>query len=283
VRGANAPPRLQGPTFSEIAKRWTSSELAQEWPDHVKTKDLTEDERKIKFLNELDVGGMKFGDLPLSRFKLDHAEAAMRQLPKSAKRPATRRHYAQCIARVLALAVYPLRLIPRNPLPKGFMPKAGKPPGFSYLYPAEDAALMACKTVPLAERLLFGFLAREGMRAGAALRLAWNDLDLDRGVITLDRNKTDEARAWALDAGVVAALSALRKEREPAGETAVFLDAEGNPFEIHELARRLRQQLWEAKVRRSELHTKGENRGRLRVHDLFSRHSRAPSPSCQAS
>ncbi len=36
------------------------------------------------------------------------------------------------------------------------------------------------------------------------------------GVVTLDENKTDEPRAWALSAGVVAALRALRpKEHDP--------------------------------------------------------------------
>jgi len=262
------PARLEGSTFAEVAKRWTSGELAQDWPDHVKAKDSAEDERKIAFLNALDVGGVKLGELPLSRFKLDHAESAMRQLPKTAKRPATRRHYAQCIARVLALAVYPLRIIARNPLPKGFMPKAGKPPGFSFLYPAEEAALMACAAVPVEERLLFGFLSREGMRAGEAVRLTWNEVDLERGVVTLDRNKTDEARAWALDAGVGAALAAWRKSKEPAADGLVFVDQDGNPFEINALARLLRRRLWEAEVRRPELHTKGENRGLLRAHDL---------------
>ncbi len=48
----------------------------------------------------------------------------------------------------------------------------------------------------------------------------------------------------------------------------MFLDAEGQPFEVDKLARLLRRQLWAAGVRRSELHTKGENRGRLRAHDL---------------
>jgi len=262
------PARLEGPTFADVAKQWTDGDLARDWPDHVKAKDSAEDERKLKFLNELDIDGVKLGKVPLTRFKLDHAEAAMRQLPASARRPATRRHYAQCIARVLALAVYPLRIIARNPLPKGFMPKTGKPPGFSFLYPAEDATLMARADVPLEERLLFGFLAREGMRAGEALRLTWSDLDLDRGVVTLDRNKTDEARAWALDPGVSQALKALRRIRKPAAKALVFTDADGNAFEVQVLARLLRAQLWSAEVRRPELHTKGENRSPLRAHDL---------------
>jgi hypothetical protein len=88
------PARLEGPTFAEVAKQWTDGDLARDWPDHVKAKDSDEDERKLKYLNALEIDGVKFGSVPLSRFRLDHAEAAMRQLPASAKRPATRRHYA---------------------------------------------------------------------------------------------------------------------------------------------------------------------------------------------
>ena len=117
------------------------------------------------------MGGMRLGDVPLARFTLDHAETAMRSLPADAKRPATRRGYAQAIQRVLALAVYPCRLLGAHPLPKGFLPKAGKPPAHAYLYPDEDAQLMACQSVPLALRVLFGFLAREGCRTSEAAAL----------------------------------------------------------------------------------------------------------------
>lgn len=259
------PKRLEGPTFSEVAKRWTSGELARQWPDHVKSKDALTDERRLTFLASLDVGGIALGAVPIYRFKLDHAEQAMRQLPESAKRPATRRHYAQVLRRVLELAVYPLRLLGQNPIPKGFMPKAGKPPAFSFLYPAEDAALMALESVPVLERLLFGVAGREGMRASELLALTWRDVDLDRGVITLDRNKTDDARAWALDLGVCRAL-ARRWELTRPRPTARVFDASG--LEPDKLAKLLRTRLWEAGVRRPELHESGENRGRLRAHDL---------------
>lgn len=216
------PKRLDGPTFAEVAKLWTSGQLAKDWPDHVKDKNGADDGRRLEFLGALDVGGIKLGSVPVLRFKLDHAEQAMRQLPESAKRPATRRHYAQVMRRVLELAVYPLRLIQQNPIPKGFMPKAGKPPGFSYLYPSEDAALLALESAPLVERLLFGVAAREGMRASELLALTWRDVDLDRGVVTLDRNKTDDARAWALDPGVLRALARRWELVRPKQGTGCF-------------------------------------------------------------
>ena len=60
--------------------------------------------------------------------------------------------------------------------------------------------------IPLVRRLLFGLLAREGMRLSEALQLTWANLDLEHGVIRLDTNKTADPRSWALDAGVAEAL-----------------------------------------------------------------------------
>jgi integrase len=150
-----------------------------------------------------------------------------------------------------------------NQLPKGFMPKAGKSPAHAYLYPSEDAALLGCRFVPLGYRLLYGFLAREGLRISEAMGLTWRDVDLVRGVVTLDRNKTDDARAWALGQGVARALR-LWKERSTHAQVFAYdsvLDVDG-------IAERLRGDLMSAGVERAELHTAGENRGRFRVHDL---------------
>ncbi len=182
------------PTFREVARMWTSGELHDQYPDHVKAMDSEADEARFRVLFETDLGGSTLGDTPLDRFTLDYAERAMRKLPDRARRAGTRRHHAQLISRVLALAVYPLRLIDRNPLPKGFLPKIGKPPTFPFLHPAEDAALLACGAVPFDDHLLYGFLAREGMRAGEAAALQWKDLYLELGSISLDENKTDDAR-----------------------------------------------------------------------------------------
>jgi hypothetical protein len=71
-----------------------------------------------------------------------------------------------------------------------------------------------------------------------------------------------------MDPRVVAALAAWRKSKEPAGDACVFLHADSSSFEIDKLADLLRRRLWLRQVRRHELHNKGENRGRLRAHDL---------------
>jgi integrase len=67
------------------------------------------------------------------------------------------------------------------------------------------------------------------MRKGEALALTWTDLDLERGAVRLDRNKTDDPRAWALDPDVTAALKAYRDNfREGVQPTdLVFVRSDG--------------------------------------------------------
>ena len=256
------------PTFADVAKDWTSGELHERFENHVKAKNSEADERRFRILFEIDLGGTKLGDIPIDRFTLDHAEQAMRQLPERAKRAGTRRHYAQLISRVLSLSVYPLRLIERNPLPKGFLPKIGKPPAFPFLYPKEDAALLSSAEVPFADRILYGFLAREGMRVSEATSLQWRDVDLDLGTVALDENKTHDSRSWALDAGVLAALRSLHNRVQPKPTALVFVSPNGGSYEAAKLADRFRGHLLVASVTRAELHQDGVNRRKIRAHDL---------------
>jgi integrase len=256
------------PTFEALAKEWTDGKLHHRFPDHVKEKDSDIDEKRLAHLSAIDVGGVALGDLPLDAFTVQHAETAMQSLPESAKRPATRRQYAQLLHRVLALAVYPCRHIAANPLPKGFMPKIGKPPGFTYLRPKEDAALMA-SAVPLCWRVLFGFLSREGCRKGEALAFQVRDFDLETGNVKLDENKTDDPRSWALDKGVARALKAWVALRGAGPDDPMFVDEGGQLLtEEHRLSEVLREALLAAGVNRHEIHHDSTNRLKLRVHDL---------------
>lgn len=193
------------PTFAEFAKRWTSGELAKKHPDHIKVKDSHQDEKRLAKVCALPFGLTTIGDIPLDRFQLDHAEAIMASLPEDVKRSATRRHYAQIVHRVMQLAVYPCRLIAANPLPRGFLPKIGRPPAYPYLYPAEDARLLGHAATLLCFRLLYGFLSREGCREGEAFALRVRDFDLETGTVSLDDNKTDDPRTWALELGTTRA------------------------------------------------------------------------------
>lgn len=268
---AQAKEKRAAPTFAKVGGWWTDGTLATDYPDHVDTKKTSGlDKSRLHVINAVVVApGLTFGALPIDAVKLAHVEMVMAALPKRAKRPATRRHYAQLVHRTLELAVYPLKLIKANPLPKGFMPKTGKPPAFAYLYPDEDAKLLGCAAVPLCYRLLWGFLAREGCRTGeaATMRVGY-EIDLDRGVCSLSKNKTDDPRAWALDRAVKSALVAYVKLRGLKRGDLIFTDEEGQQLDSARLADVVRDHLETAGVDRDELHKAGENRGRFRAHDL---------------
>lgn len=66
--------------------------------------------------------------------------------------------------------------------------------------------------VPLPFRMLYAFFHREGMRKGEAKALGWPEIDLKRGLVSLDENKTDRPRSWVLDSGVLRALAAWHED-----------------------------------------------------------------------
>ena len=225
-------------TFNEFASLWTSGKLAALYPGNVKeNRSIEGDIQRLAFMKPL------IGDVALRDFRVEHAEKVIVALPK-ARSSSTLRHYGQTLHRGLALAVYPGKILERHPLPDGFLPSVAPRRAMSFVYPVEDAALMACLDVPSQRRVLYGFLAREGMRYGEAVGLRWSDWDLDRGVIVLDRTKTNEPRSWKLGEDVLRALATLRKHHpEPKSGGRVFLDEIGAPFVGKKVANTFRADL----------------------------------------
>jgi integrase len=222
--------------------------LHAKWPDYIRKKRSLQDD-----IDRLESWVYPVvGHVPIAKFTTEHAEVVLRSLPTKLS-SASRRHVAQVVHRVLKLAVYPAKIISASPLPPGFLPKLGAAKASQYLYPDEDAQLLRAPNskVPLAYRVLFAFLDREGVRAGEAQRLRWGDLDLDRGAIALDENKTDDPQSWALDPGVSRALCAWRDMRDDASPSEhVFIDQYGRPIEVDGLAEKFRSFLKAASVRR---------------------------------
>ncbi|MDI1444709.1 tyrosine-type recombinase/integrase [Polyangium sp. 6x1] len=259
------------PTVEEIGKRWTSGELAALYPDRVKKKRsvLTDIYWLAKYVYPL-VGGVA-----IDAFTVDHAETVMRSLPLELS-PNSRRAIAQLMHRICGLAILPLRHITANPLPVGFVPRVQLGRAKGWLYPQEDARLLACTRVPLRWRLFYGFLHREGMRRSEALRLTWSDVNIELGAVVLDQNKTDEPRAWALSPGVAAALRAWRdvcavKGLDVTGSAPVFVDDDGKrkgkALTERESAIRYRKHLEWAGIARPELFARTEARIPIRLHD----------------
>jgi len=133
------------------------------------------------------------------------------------------------------MAVFPMCLRQTNPLPCGFLLKVGPDKAKGWIYPDEDLQLIGSSAVPLEWRMFYGFLHREGTRRSEAGALTWSDIDLLRGVVVLDENKTNDPRAWALSPGVAEALQAWRDIRARNGDdvgddASVFVDEHGKPI-----------------------------------------------------
>ncbi|WP_437479030.1 tyrosine-type recombinase/integrase [Sorangium sp. So ce1014] len=153
----------------------------------------------------------------------------------------SRRHIAQLQHRLMAMAVFPCRLLATNPLPRGFLPKLGAAKAKACLYPDEGARLLASTAIPLWWRVLWGLLNREGPRISEAARLQVQDVDLDRDALRLEKNKTNDPRAWALFPGVPQALRAwLALRGNPAPSAPLFIDEDGALFSLEHAAERLR-------------------------------------------
>jgi integrase len=262
--------RREGITVKDFADLWTTGELAKQYPDHIRIKKTSNDDaRVLKWLGKVRMpDGSTFGARAVAKVTLDDCDHVMGALPKTAETPSTRRQYAQALRKLLVYAVYPLRLLPALPIPKGWLPKGGNEKAKQWVYPSEDLALMQCGDIPLARRVFYGLLVREGLRVSEALALTWPDLDLKRGVLRLDENKTDDPRSWAMGEDVARALEGWRKLRGKKSEKAVRIFPRALVGDRWALAERLREGLTLAGVKRPELTKPKPGRMLLRAHDL---------------
>jgi integrase len=247
-------------TWGQLGSLWLSGELHRLYPNKVnKLADSTLAAHRDRLTRLSRV----IGDVTLTAFTEEDANRALRSLPAKQKW-STRKQYELLIFRVLRLAKSPCKLIKASPLEEGWVTKNAERPALSWLYPSEDARLMACIDVPFEFRIAYGFLAREGMRLGELLRLVWSDFDVRLGTVRLDVNKTKVPRVWRMDAGTVRALQHLwRLQGKP--KTGPVFTAWQVPKDA---AKIFRQHLQTAGVDRPELFEHSPVRCAIRVHDL---------------
>jgi integrase len=253
---------LRWRTWGELADAWTSGELARLYPRAGYGKETHTDD-----IPKVDLFRAVIGDVELCAFNDENYWSAMRLL-SSDRSDSTFRHHAQVIRRVLKLAVE-LGLIEKWPLgPNCKLPKIdkSKTPIYTFVYPAEDALLMACADVPFEYRVLWGFIMREGLRISEAFRIRWEHIDrsFPRGILRVPETKTGRALEFVFEMGTLAALDELRRR----------MPNEAGPFSwltesaLDKVAERVRKHLVRAGCdRQTLLFTSGRQR-RLREHDL---------------
>jgi integrase len=248
------------PTFGELAREWCNGKLHERYPDDISKKRTSDDD--LQRLGKWVFPVLEH--IPLDHVTLAHAREVLGRIPPTKSR-STRKHVALLMNRVLKFAVYPCEHIGSHPLPPGFGGRKGSAKAMTYLYPSEDRKLLSCEDVLIVHRLFYGFLSREGLRSNEAQLLTWADLDLERGSLRLDRNKTDDPRAWALDAGVLRALKWWRERHADDEPSARVFRALEKPYWM---AIMFRRHLEAARIDRAELTEKSDIRQPIRVHDL---------------
>lgn len=254
-------------TFAQVVDEWCSGRLTRDYPDHQllpeKTKAARDEDRAI-----LSVFFPALGNRPIASITPADIDAARRLIPKKAHAN-TRRKYALKLRMILRLAESPLRLVERTPHVD--IPRRAASNLFGFLYPQEEAQLIAHTPIPLAYRVLYGYLARNGCRIGESLRLTWDHVDLQTGDIHIDRKwtKTKRARRWVLDADVLEALEAYHRVcGEPKGGAPVFVGRGGKRLSPVTVRKRFLQDLTRAGITRRSILEGGDGIDALRVHDL---------------
>jgi hypothetical protein len=256
------------PAFKDFADEWTSGKLHKKHPDHVRLKDSENDVSRFKlYINEY-LGGRRLDQITLSE-----CDRVMANLPDGLS-ASSRRQVAQTIGRLMKLAVYPGRHIAASPIPRGWLPRPGKTKARGAVFPDEDKRMLGmgvpfASPIPLWRRFLWGFQHREGTRGPSeALSFRWRHLDLERGAVRLDKNKTDDPRVWALRPDVVRALLAWKKLTRGGTEPGDLVFVDENGYQPHEtqLAAMYRDDM-KAAGARAELFESNAHRLQLRAHD----------------
>src|ERR1019366_889021 len=95
-------------TVEQLAKLWTSGELAEQYPDHVRVKRSSDtDAAMLTWLGKVRLpDGTTFGARAVAAVTLDDCDHVMGALPKTAQSPSSRRQYAQALRKLLVYAVY---------------------------------------------------------------------------------------------------------------------------------------------------------------------------------
>jgi hypothetical protein len=291
-----APPKVASDvvTYEAFALQWVKGELHALYPDDVERKrSAYQDLCNLRRYVFPVIGPKALADVTLDDYQQIMREADGRRSRKAKLSPATRRQIGQAARHVLQLAVYPARHIAINPIPDSALPKKKAGPGQQFIAPDEDALAMADERADVGVRLLFGFLHRQGPRKADALggaaekvddaiddedafgdvpALTWGRVDLRRGYILPDRNKTDDASLTPLEPDLVRALKAWKAMcSKTRASDPVFVTKAGEPIdpdEATELYRStMRAALVAADADRPELWTPPRGQMGLRLHD----------------
>lgn len=263
--GGWRPPQSTCPTFNEIAEEWLTGALYKRFPKQVRFRKTTGAARANlrKYVRPL------IGDMPVDQITLEDCSAILNGLGHL--RDNSTRQITAPLCTILDYCVQPLGLIERSPIPPKWQPKEGDTRALQWLYPSEDAKLMACAAVPLWARLYFGYLLREGGRESEPIVQACDQFfedGRDTSRLYASQTKTRKARFWQLAPGTARALRAMHAMRGALPTHRAFVNASGRRIEADGLPELLRASLRLAGVTRRELFETTDESRQICPHDL---------------
>jgi integrase len=254
-------------TLGALADLWLSGELARRFPGDVRVKQSTGPARANLAKYILPT----LGNVPVDAITAESCDAVKHSLGHL--RSNSRRQVLAPLKVLLDYAVQPLRLIERSPLPPKWLPKEGDTRSLCWIYPSEDAQLMACTAVPLWFRVLVGYLIREGGRVNEPCSQSISQFDFSdgRNTATLEKRqtKTRKRRMWQLEAGTARALQRWIALRGADSSAYMFVNADGRKVNTKtiKLPELLRASLKRAGVARAELFANTDDERNVCVHD----------------
>lgn len=248
---------LTNPTVRELGEEWTSGKLRDRFPQLKAKKTSVDDAQRLRDYVYPHVGAIR-----IKSITAEHGNLVLTEIPKKLSER-TIKAIAQAFQRIVNIAVSPMRLLERSPLPDIYVPSADVKQAKQMLFPNEEALIVSCKEIPMLYRILYGFLCREGMRISEAEQLQWGDVDLALGYVTLDENKSDDPRAWVLGTDTVRTLR-WWKTQQPKGQ---FVFGGEKPIKEHKWAETFREHVALAGVKRTALFKRSKKSLRLRIHD----------------
>jgi len=168
-----------GKTFSDVADQWMAGTI----PGVIERANL----KDLKYqLKEYIIP--EIGHVPVELLDVDHLWQVYNSPRCAHLTQGARVGVWHTTERVISLAVYPLRLLKVHPIPRGVRPKQTRHRVPATLWPTDDAAMCAQTAIPIHDRVLFAYLAREGARMDDAWCMTW------AGVIKMA--KANVLRAW---------------------------------------------------------------------------------------
>ena len=257
-------------TVEEFGELWTSGKLYERHGDvnKLRPKASAEDDkwRLAKYVYP------KLGSKFVADVTEQDVEQVLTEASRIGKSSASGRVWRskfqvyQAMHRLFDLAIRPGRLRDNSPVTRYMRPSKPRLPLYGYLYPSELVALLHCRDVPVARRVLYVLAVYTGLRKGSLYALTWGGLDFEHGTMTSLKSKTGLPQMFEANACMMKLLAAwFDYQGRPKSSLPVVTDIE---YKEEREAEALRDDLAAAGITRAALFERAPNVEPLRFHDL---------------